>query len=237
MGHGIFYGIGVGPGDKELITLKAVNTIQKSDYLIIPKASQENKSVAGKIIDEYLKPKTEKEFIIFPMTKDNQVAEIYKKASDKICEKLLNGKNVGFITIGDPMFYSTFCYLKYFVESAGFETKSVAGIFSFAAIASGLGISLGLQDDKLAVVTGYKGTETDKIIEMFETVIFLKISKYYRSIKSVLVKKNILDKSFLVSNYGMENEKITNDLKNMEEDDITYLSTMILRKGNIDGKR
>lgn len=237
MQQGILYGIGVGPGDKELITIKAVNTIKECDYLIIPKSGKENESIAGLIIDEHIKPETEKEFVVFPMKKDNQVAEVYRTVADEICRRLAKGKSVGFVTIGDPMFFSTFCYLKYIVEAAGFTTKSVAGVFSFAAIASDLGIPLGLQNDKLCVVTEYVELETEKIIEMFETVIFLKIARYYNSVKPVLTEKNILDKCFLVSNCGLENEKIINDLADMEENNIPYLSTMILRKGNTNGKR
>lgn len=237
MKQGVFYGVGVGPGDPDLITVKAIKIIEKADCIIIPKSARDSESTAGEIIKKYIKPKTEIKFVVFPMGSDKNVMEIYEKTGDEISSGLSTGKNIVFVTIGDPLFYSTFCYLKYFVEKEKYLTESVPGVFSFAAIASKLGITLGIQNDKLAVITDYSVQETEQILDIFDTVVFLKIKRYFGKVKNILGEKDLLKNCFMVSNCGMPDEETIENLSELEPEKIPYLSTMILRKGNKNGKR
>src|SRR4030067_3429473 len=110
---GKLYGIGVGPGDPELLPLKAVRVLGEADVVAIPKSKEESDSIALSIVKGSVDlSKKETLELMFPMTKDKEVLrKSREEAAAAICERLLSGKNVACITIGDPMFYSTFSYL------------------------------------------------------------------------------------------------------------------------------
>ena len=107
-----FYGIGVGVGDPEEITLKAINTLKKLDVVILPEAKKDDGSVAYEIAKQYMKEDVEKIFVEFPMLKSLEERENARKKNAKTVQDLLDeGKNVGFLTIGDTMTYSTYVYI------------------------------------------------------------------------------------------------------------------------------
>ena len=106
--HATFYGIGVGPGDPELLTVKAINALKRIDVLIAPKTEKKSDSVALSIAQPHLKPNVEIIYRTFPMVKDFASAtEVFESHAEEIMQLLDDGRNVGFPTIGDPMFYST----------------------------------------------------------------------------------------------------------------------------------
>ena len=109
---GTFYGIGVGPGDPELLTVKAINALKKIDVLIAPKTEKKSDSVALSIAQPHLKPTAEIFYRTFPMVKDfAQETAVFEAHRDEILKLVSGGLNVGFATIGDPMFYSTYIYI------------------------------------------------------------------------------------------------------------------------------
>ena len=166
---GMLYGIGVGPGDPELMTLKAINTIKACDIIAIPAVSREE-CYAYSIVQAVL-PEIEKKQIMctpFPMIKDKEKLAIShnKIYSDIVCE-LLAGKNVAMLTIGDPSVYSTYMYIHKRVIQAGFTAVMISGVPSFCAVAARLGISLGEMRDEIHIIPasydvrdtmGYGGT-------------------------------------------------------------------------------
>ena len=109
---GTFYGIGVGPGDPELLTMKAVNTIRKVDVLIAPKTEKKDGSVAYNIAKPYLRDDVEIVYQVFPMVKHfEESTEAWEANMKEILGFLEAGKNVGFLTLGDAMFFSTYIYV------------------------------------------------------------------------------------------------------------------------------
>ena len=107
-------GIGVGPGDPDLLTVKAVKAIQSADVIMCPASKEDRPSIAlsvvNSIIDESKKQEIMK--LIFPMTKDKDILEAHWKENSKImAEKVLSGKNVVYLTVGDPYLYSTWIYM------------------------------------------------------------------------------------------------------------------------------
>ena len=166
---GVLYGIGVGPGDPELMTLKAINRIKACDIIAIPAVSREE-CYAYSIVQAVL-PEIEKKQIMctpFPMIKDKEKLAIShnKIYSDIVCE-LLAGKNVAMLTIGDPSVYSTYMYIHKRVIQAGFTAVMISGVPSFCAVEARLGISLGEMRDEIHIIPasydvrdtmGYGGT-------------------------------------------------------------------------------
>ena len=110
--RGKFFGIGVGVGDDENLTLKAIKTLSSVDIIILPEAKMSEGSTAFEIVKNHVKENIEKVFLEFPMSKDiNLKRKFRKENADKINDFLDNGKNVAFLTIGDPMTYSTYTYV------------------------------------------------------------------------------------------------------------------------------
>ena len=133
---GIFYGIGVGPGDPELLTVKAIKAIEQVDVLIAPKTEKKDGSVALTVAKPYLKKDVEIVYQVFPMVKGfaENSTDAWESNKQEILELLRSGKNVAFLTIGDPMFYSTYIYVFRLLENEGVDIQTIPGIPAFAAI-------------------------------------------------------------------------------------------------------
>ena len=143
-----FYGVGVGPGDPELLTLKAVRIIEECDVLAVPGRTKED-SVAYSIALAAVPEIGQKETICIhmPMTTDEKkLKESHEKGAAQIIRLLEQGRSVAFLTLGDPTIYSTYLYLQKLVQEAGFETEIISGIASF--LAAGAALNTGLVEKK-----------------------------------------------------------------------------------------
>ena len=139
---GILYAVGVGPGDPELLTLKAVKILEKAEVIACP--SKNNKpGVAYAIAAQACPFLTSKEILSlnFPMNKEN-LSDAHKSAAETIIAELATEKDVAFLTLGDPCLYSTFSYISEMVKKAGYETQVINGIPSFCAAAARLNIPI-----------------------------------------------------------------------------------------------
>ena len=234
MKKGKFYGIGVGVGDPENITVKATKKLHEVDVIVLPEAKSGEGSTAFNIVREYLKPGVEQMFLEFPMIKDVEARKVFRKNNaDKISEELEKGKNVAFLTIGDPMTYSTYTYvLEHIADDV--EVETVAGITSFNSIAARLNVPLMIGDEDLKVVSVNRKTDIHKEIENNDNLVFMKVSRNFEKLKQALIKTGTIDKVIMVSNCGKENQKVYYDIKDLVEDDIPYFTTMIVKKGGFE---
>src|SRR3712207_5668400 len=145
------YGIGVGPGNEELLTLKAVKVLEKAEVIITPSSKQGGKSIALEAASNFINKDAEVMVKHFPMGGEEQEQKIYE-AFKSIEEKLHEGKDVVFLTIGDPFVYSTYIYLLKYINEQGYETETVPGITSFCASASLAGEVLVIGDEPLLIL-------------------------------------------------------------------------------------
>lgn len=213
------YGIGVGPGDRELITLKAVNVLKECDYVFIPKSRGE--SLAGSIAREYTKNKEIIE-LDFPMGEDN--SERYKNAAIKIEETLKDGQMAGFLTLGDPMTYSTYIYLMMELGKIGVEVETIPGITSFGASASRLQIPLTLKDESFYLCDGIVDEE---ILKRVQSICILKVK---RDLENTIQKlENNGFKYVYVKRCTQETERIIEDKDEMLLDK-DYMALIIGRR-------
>jgi precorrin-2 C20-methyltransferase len=183
------YGIGVGPGEESFITLKAVKILQKVDVVIAPSSKGEG-SIAYEIAKPYIKGGVV--FIEFPMTysKEDLKAK-WEENVKKIKAFLDDGKDVAFITIGDPMIYSTYIYILKGIE--GYEAETIPGISSYSAAASRLNIPIAEGNETFAVVPSGDILEISKALDMFDNVVLMKISRRYEEIVNLLKEKTLKD--------------------------------------------
>ena len=138
---GKLYGIGVGPGDSELLTVKAVKIIENADMIITPKTEKKEGSVAYQIASPYISKSTEVLPLVFQMVTDMDIVEKQWVENRKIIsEKLDEGKNIVFLTLGDPMLYSTYMYIFHALENSDYEVETIPGIPAFLGIASHIGL-------------------------------------------------------------------------------------------------
>ena len=228
---GKFYGVGVGVGDEEELTLKAVRILKNADVLVLPEAKKNEGSTAFEIVKEHIRENTEKLFLEFPMLEDIKEKEkSRRKNADIIKEELENGKNVVFLTIGDPMVFSTYTYILEYLEETD-RVETVPGITSFGSMASRLNIPLVIGDEDLKIVSLNKNTDIYKEIENNTNVVFMKLSRNFERLKKALEDTGNIENSILISNCGKENEEIITDVAKAEK--VHYFSTLILKKGGL----
>lgn len=231
---GTLYGLGVGPGDPELITVKAFRRLKESPVIAYPKKQRGSKSYAHKIIDVYLKPE-EKEMLglVFPMTKDADILEKkWTETVELVWEKLQQGKDVAFVTEGDPLLYSTFIHMMRLMQERHPEVpiEVVPGISSFNGAASRLGIALADGDDHIAIVPAREDYETmKKVIQENDCVIFIKVAKVIDVMLHVLRDLDLLHKASVVTKVTSEEEIIWN-ANELDGADLEYLTLMVVRK-------
>jgi precorrin-2/cobalt-factor-2 C20-methyltransferase len=223
------YGIGIGPGDPTLITLKARDIIAIADVVCVPKAKNDGVSIALKIVSPYLDNQEILE-VTMPMTADKELLTTsWQEAAAKVAEKLRAGKTVVFLTLGDVTIYSTFGYLAdaLFVIMPEAEIEMIPGITSFSAAAARLGIRLAEGSEPLLIVPDANETNIADIMPKFPNLVLMKVSAYWQELKDILAGKGA--KAFLVSRIGQEGESIQEDITALTEKP-DYLTLAIVKK-------
>lgn len=221
---GTFIGVSVGPGDPELMTVKAVNRIKESEVIAF---SLGEKAVAFNIAQKLIPEIDEKTLlpIDMPMSTDvDSLESAHNKAAREIEELLSKNHDVVFLVLGDATIYSTFMYLSEIVKEHGYETEIVSGVTSFCAAAALANMSLCMWDKKLHVIPAKHGIPND--FNEGENYILMKVGK---RIKEICSKVQSMNRTvILVENCGMENERVYEGLENMPEE-AGYYSIMIIR--------
>ena len=228
-----FYGIGIGVGDPEMITIKAVKVLKDLDIVIVP-ASRDLESTAYSIAREYIKPDSKVINMEFSMNPDINKRREEREKNGKIVEKYLNeGKNVGFLTIGDPMTFSTYVYLLENISSEH-EVITVAGISSFADMSSRFNLPLVMGNETLKIVPLHKSCDIKKEIGSADNIVFMKISLKFKELKEAVRETGNMNNILMVSESGKDKQKIYFDLDEVDEENVPYFSTMILKKGGVE---
>jgi len=232
---GKLYGVGIGPGDPELITVKAKRILAEADVVAVPKTAAEKESLAQTIAEDALEKGKEILELLFPMNFDEKVLErSWNEAIGKIQEKLDQGKCVAFITLGDPTVYSTYMYIHKQLHKEGYAAEIIPGITSFCAVAARAGVSLGENREAIAIVpSAYECDNLENILQSFDNIVLMKLSKSLPKLKELLKAEGLSERAVLVSKCGMKDEKVTYDLSLLNGEKISYFSTMIVKKGGV----
>ena len=226
MEKGKLYGLGVGPGDPELLTLKAVRLLKEADIVAVPDKGN-GKKTALDIVQAFVEGK-ELLFCPTPMSKDRSIWDQYhEKIADDICALLDQGKTVSFITLGDPAIYSTYIYIHKKVAARGYQAELVPGVTSFCAVAAKLGISLCENDDRLLIVPA--SCELQDSMDIRANKIFMKAGSKMDDLRQELSHAGLLEKAAMVENCGMENEHIYPSLKDVTEPS-GYFSVVVVKE-------
>lgn len=244
--YGKLYGVGVGPGATDLITLRAVNVLNKVDVIAIPKSSDHIRPFAWRICSPVVTrgDDQEKIFLRFPMTKDPSILlPAWDYAFSEIGKRLEEGKNVAFITQGDPSVYSSWSYL--LEESSdrwpGIEVEIVPAVSSITATPAILQTPLADGRERFCVFPATYGLDDlEKIIETFDCIILTKVGKCIPQLIEKLEKLDLLHKATYISYASTPEQRIVKDLRIIRSESCDYFSMVMLsireRKGVLRGE-
>ncbi len=237
MKRGTLYGIGVGPGEPGLITVKGAEILSSCRHVFVPKAREKAESVALRIAGKYISPEAEVHEVLFPMTEDKADLKRYWEASARlIAEILTRGEDACFLTLGDTLLYSTYIYLVRALREVLPDAKivTIPGINSFSAAAALTGFPLGESRKPLIVIPAADDLDSVRsALDQDGTVVLMKVGKRLREIIALLEEKGLIRKSVFAARVGMEGERIETDMTKLKEADekTGYLSVILVDAG------
>ncbi len=225
---GKFYGVSVGPGDPELLTLKAVLAIERCHVIASPATKGDNMlalSIAKGAVDMKDKEILPLEFL---MTRDKTAqGERHNELALLIMDKLDEGKDVAMLNLGDASIFSTFSYILKIIEGRGYDSEVIPGVTSFCAIAAKLKTSLTTMNEPLNIIPASHGC-TEEALKMRVSKVLMKAGKGLGEVKTALKSAGLYEKASLISDCGLPSERICNSL-DIAEDDMGYFATIIVR--------
>lgn len=223
-----FYGIGVGPGDPKLITLKAVEILQEIEVIAIPKSKMDRESVAWEIAKSHCPENVKILELEMPMTADESVLHAaWTSAAEKVYEEIQQGRSVAFLTLGDPSLYSTYHYLLKILENdlAPEQIETIPGITAMAAAAARVNMPLATGDEPLVVLPGIEGLEE---YEKFPNLVLMKVS---RNLPEVLNRIQTTEaQAVLATRVGQSGEEIRMLSAEETMEKVDYLSLVLLKQ-------
>lgn len=236
---GTFYGISVGPGDPELITVKAAKILNSVDIVFAAASTKNNHSLAVNIARQHIPETTVVKMLRFPMTRNkHETRKAWRKHAQTIIAEVERGKNVAFLTLGDAMTYSTFGYIMRHVQDMGphIKIQTVPGITSYQAAAASLNMPLVQGEESLMVVSGASGG--DRLRELAgkpENVVFLKAYRHVKDIKAAIDETGTYPRSVGVKNCSHPNEEIIPDIEELGERIPDYWTLIIAKQNTTNG--
>ena len=221
------WGLGVGPGDPELITLKTLKILQKVDVIAYPILPGEE-SIARSIVEPYLRKNIKEIVISIPMESERYPArKVFDSSAIEIGELANSGKLIAILCEGDPFFYGSFMYL--FTRLASkFNVKVVPGVTSLTACAAQIGFPLASRNDIISIIPG---PLDDSILQkkLLETNVaaIIKVGKHLKKIRYIIDKLGLIDNAYYIERATFEEEKIS-PLKEFDADNAPYFSMILV---------
>ncbi|MFZ5450193.1 MAG: precorrin-2 C(20)-methyltransferase [Thermodesulfobacteriota bacterium] len=230
---GTLYGIGVGPGDPELITLKALKVLHKVPHIFAACSTKNSYSLALGIVRCHLNG-AGIEHLPFPMSKDPQVLqEAWDQNARRVLEVLDGGSDAAFVTLGDPLTYSTFGYLLKTLKRLRPEVHivTIPGITSYSAAAALTHIPLTEGEESFYLVSGALGAaKLKEVIDKSDNIVMLKTYRHFDEIYQTLEEKGLLDRTTCISRCGLDGETVVENLRDLKGRALPYLSMIIIKK-------
>ena len=229
MEKGKLYGISVGPGDPELMTVKAQKMIQSCGVIAVPTTKGGGELALD--IAKGLMSLDDKKILRLPFLMTRDPEELKKRhlaVAEKIEEELENGNDVGMLNLGDISVFSTFSYIMEIVTEHGYEAVVIPGVTSFCASAARLGVSLTSMNAPLHIIPA-SGGSLEECLDLPGNKVLMKSGRSIPKVKEELKKRGLYEKSYAVQNCGLPNEKACFSLDEMS-DDPSYFSTIIVKE-------
>jgi precorrin-2/cobalt-factor-2 C20-methyltransferase len=231
---GTFYGIGVGPGDPDLLTIKAVKILNSVDIVFTASAGTKEYSLAKVIASPHLKPGVPIETLTFPMTEDEAALdEAWTKNAEIVAKNLKANRSAAFLTLGDCLTYSTYSYLLPYLAKLVPEAKivSIPGITSYQLAASRLNRPLCLNSESFTVVSGAEDdTNFTDLLDKSDNLAIMKSFRGREKVVKILRDKKLADKTAVCSQLGLPNESVIDGLDSEDMIDPSYFTIFLVNK-------
>ena len=231
---GTFYGIGVGPGDPELLTVKAAKILAACPHVFVPKARVKSESVALAIAEQHVNRGAQIHELVFPMTTDPvKLAASWSAAAETIVPVLKTGADACFLTLGDPLVYSTYIYLLRSLREQlpTLTAVTVPGVTSFCAASALTNFTLGEGKEPVTIVpTADDLTAVRRALEVGGTVVLMKIGNRLKEILALLEEQGVIGDAVFVARVGLDGQRVELDLRKLRADDpeTGYLSVILV---------
>lgn len=234
--------VGCGPGDPDLLTVKAVDRIKEAQIIFAPTSKIGKPSIALSIVQKYLKEDVATVDLVFPMTKDKDLLKTqWKDNAGQLARSVLDGKRTVYLTVGDPSLYSTWIYMhREMVKNyKNIEIEIIPGIPSMFAFAAGARISLAEGEETVGIVPAcYDMDRIKRTASSCDNLIFLKDGRYFDSVIQMLSEAGFDDESRIIiaqdvsSNSEIMKASKLGDLKNFKTHSSKYFSIMVAKKND-----
>ena len=234
---GTLYGISVGPGDPELMTLKGLRILKQSPVVAFPAGVRGKPGMAQQIIAQWLGTHQVQLPLTFPYVQDLvTLTQAWQIAAEQVWQYLQLGQNVAFVCEGDVSFYSTFTYLAQMLQQLHPESivETVPGVCSPMAVASVLKMPLTVRQERLAVLPAlYNVGELETILDWADVVVLMKVSSVYTEVWKVLQRRQLLEQAFVVERATLPEQTIYDDLRDRPTLKLTYFSLLIVKNSRL----
>ena len=231
---GTLFGVGVGPGDPELLTLKALRIIRAAAVICAPQSETRPDSYALGIIREYLDADNQEVLrLTFPVDDPEGAAGVWRSGADTLAQRLYGGQDVAFITEGDPMLFSTFIYMleAMTAEHPSIPVEIIPGVSSVMAAAASSKVPLATHGQRLAVLpTVYGIDDLSEAIASYDTIVLMKVNRELLGALENLDGLGLAGKSVFVRRVSTPSEKVVSDVKQLTQEDVDYLSLLIVKR-------
>ncbi|MGB7415535.1 MAG: precorrin-2 C(20)-methyltransferase [Thermosynechococcaceae cyanobacterium] len=229
---GCLYGVGVGPGDPELISVKGLRALQQVPVVAFPAGVKGKTGVAERIIEPWLNSTQQKLPLTFPYVQDPSVLEAaWQQAAQEVGKYLVKGQDVAFASEGDVSFYSTFTYLSQNVQALYPDAKveTIPGISSPMTAAAAVGLPLTVQRDRLAILPAlYCLDDLTTALTWADVIVLMKAGSVYEQVWPILQQAQLLDHSYVIVEASTPQQQIYQNLQNYPTLKLPYFSLLIV---------
>jgi precorrin-2/cobalt-factor-2 C20-methyltransferase len=223
---GKLYGLGIGPGDPELLTLKAYRILQSVPVIAYP-AMENGKVLARAIVADYLRPEQIEIPMPLPFSPTRSSQPYYDIAAEKIAAHLSEGQDVAVLCEGEPFLYGTFMYL-YNRLASRFTTEVVPGISSTMASAAQLGVPLTYRNDVLSIMPATLSADLlrDRLA-VTDTAVIIKLGRHFAKVRDVLSELGLLERALYIERATMPNQKIV-EITQVDPAEVPYWALIVI---------
>ena len=231
---GRLYGVGVGPGDPELLTVKAQRVLQSVPVIWVPQAGVSVESYAYSIVKGIIdEDKQEVVRATFPTNDEDAAGEVWRAAARELANRLEAGSDVAFITEGDPMLYSTFAYVleTILAEFPHLPVEVVPGVSSVMAAAASAVAPLVTHGQRLAILPAVYGIDDlREAIALYDTIVLMKVNRTLLDALANLERLGLAGRTIYVRRATTERERVVRDIRELTDEDLDYFSLLIIRR-------